>query len=74
MDKPFSMIYEEFKRDLANLINNSGLPPFIVEPVLQNYLFEVSNAARNQYQLDKVRYEKSLLEKKDDENEENSVF
>lgn len=74
MDKPFSIIYEEFKRGLTNLINESGLSPFIVESVLQNYLYEVSNLAKNQYQIDRIRYEKSLLEKKDDEDEENPIL
>ena len=69
MNKPFSIIYEEFKQELANLINNSGLSPFIIESILQNYLYEVNNATRNQYQIDKARYEQSLLDSnKDVEN------
>lgn len=60
MNKPFSMICEEFKQDLTNLINNSGLSAFVLESILQNYLNEVSALARSQYHLDKKKYEESL--------------
>lgn len=62
MNKPFSMACEEFKQELATLINNSGLPICVIELALQNCLNEVDNIARKQYQSDKIQYEKSLLE------------
>lgn len=62
MNKPSTIIYEEFKQDLANLINDSGLPAFIIEPVLRDYLNEVRLMAQRQYQADKAAYEKSLTE------------
>ena len=52
--------YEEFKRDLANLINNSGLPAFVVEPVLKDYLIEIKDVVKKQYETDKSQYESSL--------------
>lgn len=64
MNKPFSMICEEFKQGLADLINNANLPPLVVELILQNHLNEVSNFVRSQYQYDKAQYEKSLSEDK----------
>lgn len=63
MNKPSTIIYEEFKQNLANLINDSGLPAFIIEPVLRDYLNEVRLMAQRQYQADKAAYEKSLTEK-----------
>lgn len=60
MNKSSTIIYEEFKLELSNLINNSGLPAFIIESVLQNYLNEVRIVAQRQYQVDKAEYEKSL--------------
>lgn len=69
MNKPITVIYEDFKKELADLINNSGLPAFIVETVLQSYLIETGNASKRQYQLDKARYEEFLSkENKDKEN------
>ena len=62
MDKPFSLMYEEFKQTLTNVINNSGLPASVMEPVLQNYLYELNSIVKNQYYSDKTRYEQSLKE------------
>lgn len=67
MNKPFSMLCEEFKKNVVNLINSSGLPPFVVESILKNHLNEVSSVAKNQYQIDKMEYEKLLLEMNDKE-------
>lgn len=69
MNKPFSLIYKEFKDELSNLINNSGLHPSVVESILQNYLYEVNNAAKNQYNIEKMQYEKSLSEMKDEKKQ-----
>lgn len=65
MNKPFTMVYEEFKQELANIINNCGLPAPAIESVLQNYIYEIRDVVKNQYQIDKSQYEKSLVEKKD---------
>lgn len=69
MNKPFSIIYKEFKDELSHLINNSNLHPSIIESILQNYLFEINNVARNQYNAEKAQYEKSLLENKDEKKQ-----
>jgi hypothetical protein len=61
MNKPVSIIREEFKNDLINLINNSGLQLFIVEPIIQEVFMEVRSAAKTQLELDKKRYEESLM-------------
>lgn len=60
MEKPITVIYEEFKNELASLINNSGLPAFVVEPVLQDYLNEIKMIKERQYQIEKAQYEESL--------------
>lgn len=62
MNKPFSIAYKEFKDGLANLINNSNMPPFIIESVLQNCLYEISEVVKNQYKIDATQYEKAILE------------
>lgn len=62
MNKPSTIVYEEFKQNLANLINNCGLPAFIIEPVLQNYLNEMRMVMHRQYQSDLAEYQNSLKE------------
>ena len=64
MNKPSTLVYEEFKQNLANLNNNCGLPAFIIESVLQNYLSEMRIIAERQYKTDKAEYEKSLVDEK----------
>lgn len=65
MEKPISIVYEEFKQELANLINNYGLPAFVVEPVLRDYLNEIKIIKEKQYEMEKAQYEESL--KKEEE-------
>ena len=66
MNKPFSIVYEEFKQNMASLINNCGLPPSVIESLLQNYMSEITSIAKNQYNSDKMQYENFL-----NENEKN---
>ena len=60
MNKPSTIIYEEFKQNLASLINNCGLPAFVIEPVLRDYTNEIKSLAQRQYQLDKAEYDEFL--------------
>ena len=60
MNIPSNILCEDFKRDLTNIINNSSLPAFVIELVLQNYLNEVKLMAQKQYQIDIINYRKSL--------------
>lgn len=71
MNKPIIVVYEEFKQQLADLINNSGLPVFMIEPILQNYLSEVRILVKRQYESDKAQYEEALLvlENKEDKQD-----
>lgn len=72
MNKPLTIVYEEFKQNLASLINNCGLPSVLVESVLQNYLNEISMVVRRQYQLDKIEYENALNVSVDSDSDETS--
>ena len=53
MNKPITIVREETKEQIANIINNSGLPAFVIEPILQEFLMEVKNVAIRQYEYDK---------------------
>lgn len=60
MNKPFTVAYEDFKQELANLINCSGLPAILIKTILQSYLNEVTVIANKQYLSDKAEYEEYL--------------
>lgn len=57
VEKPTILLIEEFKVELANLINNSNLPTFIIEPILKDFLNETRIMVNRQYELEKTRYE-----------------
>lgn len=65
MNKTSAMIFEEFKQDMANLINNSNLPPFVIELVLKDYYNEIHALAQRQYENDKIAYAQALQETKE---------
>ena len=58
--KPMTVAKEDFVNNLANLINNSGLPAFVIEPVMKDMYFEVRDVAKKQYQQDNEQYQSSL--------------
>lgn len=60
MNKPITIVREEFIEGLTNLINNSGLPAFILEPVLRDTYNKVKAAERQQLENDKKRYQEML--------------
>ena len=64
MNKPITVTYEDLKLALANDINQSELPAFIIEFALQDLLNEVRVIANRQYQLDKARYEEGLVKER----------
>ena len=61
MNKPISIVREEFKQNMIELVNNSNLPMFVVEPIMNEILTEVRAVAKAQFELDKKRYEESLI-------------
>lgn len=70
IDKPMSILREEFIDNLVGLINNSGLPLFVIEPILQGCLDDVKINARNQYEYEKMQYEQALMNAMDAMNTE----
>ena len=57
MDKPLTVAREEFIESLVKLINESGLPMFVVESILRDITAETKAAAQKQYEADKKAYE-----------------
>ena len=65
MERPLSVAREEFVDSLVTLINDSGLPMFVVLDVLKGAETEVKAAAQAQYEQDKKAYEESKEENKE---------
>lgn len=71
MEKPTSIVYQEFRENLVRLINSSGLPAFIIESVLKETLDEVTKIKQTQFEKDMIAWNESLREE-ENETEDSS--
>lgn len=62
MNKPTTMLKEEFEQNLIQLINNANLPPFVIELVLKNLCLEIKELANKQALREKEEYNHRLAE------------
>ena len=60
INKPITIVKEEVVNEIANVINSSMLPAFVLENILRDMYLEVKAMAQRQYEIDKQRYEESL--------------
>lgn len=44
------ILYEDFKKNIVDVINNCGLPPFIISQVLESVLTQVRELERQNYE------------------------
>lgn len=58
MNKPASMMIQEFKNGLVQLINNSGLPAYILELVIGEYYTNLKNLSEAQTQQEIQQYKR----------------
>ena len=62
MEKPLSLKIKEFKNTAVGLINTSGLPLIVVEPILKDILSAVQTKLNQEYLQDKANYDRFLAE------------
>ena len=62
MEKPISLKIKDLKNLMVDLINNSGLPLICVEPILKDILGVVQTKLEQEYQQDKINYDRFLAE------------
>lgn len=61
INKPIMLLREEFAVNLFNLINKSGLPLFVIEPILQEVLGAVNVELKRQYEMEVAQYKQALM-------------
>ena len=64
MNKPADLIVEETKEELTKIINKSGLPPFLLEPLIKDIYNQISFLKQQELEKSKKDYEESLKEEK----------
>lgn len=59
MEKPLTVARQEFAENIVEVINNSGLPAFVMLEIVQSCERELTKLSQQQYEKDKEKYEKS---------------
>ncbi len=60
MNKPASVAIKEFSDKLERCINESGLPPIVVEMVMRGYYMQIKGMAEKQTKNEEELYKESL--------------
>ncbi len=66
INKPMSVMRQEFTEQLIDDINNCKLPLFVIEYVLQDILNTVKSAAKQQCEMEKIQYEQQLAKQNEE--------
>lgn len=66
MNKPITILREEFAKKLVELCNTSELPFFIVEGILRDMAAEAHAASIKQYEADLKSFNENTSEEEDD--------
>lgn len=67
--KPMSVARSEFIQSLTRLINDSPLPPFVIESVLKDMHADIRTLAQRQLEMDAKNYREALSQAEDDEDD-----
>lgn len=70
IQKPMSIARADFINGLVDLINNSDLPPYVIEPILKDVAYEVGVKIKEQLEQDKEEYALALQNQMSEENKE----
>jgi hypothetical protein len=74
MNKPLTMIVKETKSKLANICNESGLPPIILDLIMQGIYSEIHSIAERQSLEEEKSYKKMVEENKNDDINSDGKF
>lgn len=69
MNKPITILIEEYKKNLTDLINNSELPAWLIILLTDPLMDQVRSLADKQAREDKENYELSLTKEEKTEEE-----
>lgn len=62
MDKPFSMIYNETRKNILDVLNNSKLHPCVLLNMLTPIYLEVQNLANEASDKEQIQYLQNIQE------------
>ncbi len=59
MEKPISILIHEARQNITGAVNNSGLPPCLLQPILKDMLAEINILCQQEYQKDMEELKKN---------------
>lgn len=62
IQKPITVVRAEFISSLTDMINNCGLPPFILEPIFKDMYSDIRRMSQKQYEMDLEKYNVAISE------------
>lgn len=62
MNKPLTMVIKETKNKLANICNESGLPPIVLDLIMQGIYSEIHSLAEKQTLEEEMAYARMIEE------------
>lgn len=62
MNKPASVAIRDFSEKMEECINESGLPPIIVEMVLRGYYIQIKEMAKKQTEQEEAAFKSEVSE------------
>ena len=68
MDKPITMIINELKSKIINECNQSGLPPVILDLIMQGIYLEIHRLAEKQSSEEETAYKEAIKSEKSKED------
>lgn len=69
IQKPITLLREDFIENIQNLCNSSGLPYFVISDILKWLIPQVDEVARRETERDKAIFEaKTKAEKKEEKS------
>jgi hypothetical protein len=72
MNKPLTMVIKETKKKIADACNESGLPPAILDLIMQGLYSEIHSLAERQSFEEEMSYAKMGKESSENASEANS--
>lgn len=63
VEKPITMVIEDTKNNLINVINQSGLHPFILDSIMKELHNEIHISYLKQAQIEAENYNKNISKK-----------
>ena len=63
LEKPITLVREDFINNIIDTCNNSGLPFFMIEDIMKDLIQQIHAAAKQQLEEDRKKYQKELENK-----------